>query len=156
MFEGFLGCFKVRGPVVIRRTPLTWAGFARRDGSICEESRQKSLQSVFGRLLHYHMGTDGGYLGTLLNAMGNLDSLAEAFDLLPHKGSEARWWAFPTEAKGTIEYEEAQRKSAENKAVAKTFADHCDTLIRVFIYIYSKGKTSSVAADLWSKALRSA
>lgn len=153
MFEGFLGCFKARGAVALRRSPISWAGWTRRDGTVCEESRQKSVQSAFCRLLHYHMGTDGGYLGTLMNAMANLGYMAEAYGLLPHNASETDYWKLTA---GTTEYEEAKRKRDENHEVEKTFADRCDTFLRVFIYIHSKGKTSSVAADLWGKALRSA
>ena len=100
-------------------------------------------------MFHYHRGNDGGYLGTIINATENLGSMAEAFGLVPHERVVDSWKL----DHNSPEYAEASRIRDENRVVERRFADCCDTFIRVFIYACSKGKTSSVAADLWSKAL---
>jgi hypothetical protein len=150
LYLGFEGCFKTRGPVALRKSPLSWAGWVRRDGTIDEVARKQSLQSAMCRMLHYHTGRSSSYLGTIINATDNLRCCAEAFGLLPHDEKGTKYYNLPA---GTPEYEAARTMCDENRKVGNRFADGCDTFLRTFIYIVSKGKTSSVAADEWKRAL---
>lgn len=150
MFIGFEGCFKTKGPVAIRKSPLSWAGWQRNDGTIDEAARKQSLQSAMCRLLHYHTGRTSSYLGTIINATNNLSFVAEAFGLLPHDDKDTKYFKLQD---GTPEYEAARTMHAENRKVGNRFADNCDTFIRTFIFIVSKGKTTSTAADEWQRAM---
>jgi hypothetical protein len=150
MFIGFEGCFKTKGPVSIRKSPLSWAGWTRRDGTIDEDARKQSLQSAVCRMLHYHTGRTSSYLGTIINATDNLRYLAEAFDLLPHDAKAAKYFMMK---QGSPEYEASRTMHAENREVSNRFADNIDTFIRTFIYIVSRGKTTSTAADEWQRAM---
>lgn len=150
MFVGFEGCFKAKGPVSIRKSPLTWAGWQRNDGTSDEAARKQSLQSAMCRMLHYHTGRTSSYLGMIINPTNNLRCLAEAFGLLPHADKGTKYYKLQ---EGTPEYEAARTMHAENRVVSNRFADNCDTFIRTFIFIATKGKTSSTAADEWQRAL---
>jgi hypothetical protein len=150
MFIGFEGCFKTKGPVSIRKSPLSWAGCVRRDGTIDEDARKQSLQSAVCRMLHYHTGRTSSYLGTIINATDNLRYLAEAYGLLPHDAKNTKWYKMD---QGSPECEAARKMCDENRVVGNRFADNIDTFIRTFIYIVAKGKTSSTAADEWQRAM---
>lgn len=150
LYEGFEGCFKTKGPVAIRKSPLSWAGCVRRDGTIDEAARKQSLQSAVCRMLHYHTGRSSSYLGTLINATDNLRCLAKAFGLLPHADKDTKWFRLEL---GTPESEAARKLHDENTVVGKHFADGVDTFIRTFIFVMSGGKTTSTAADEWKRVL---
>lgn len=131
----------------LRKSPESWAGVRNTDN--CDQS----LRSAFCRLFHYHAGWSSAYLGTVLNATDNLRFLADSYGLTPHRltDHERYYWNLP---EGSPERGEARRKRDENEAIAKRFADHCDTFIQVCIYLQTKGKRCSAAGEIWSKALR--
>ena len=130
-----------------RKNPLTWAGFVKRDGTIDENGRNQSLQSAFGRMFHYHLGRSSAYLGTIINATENLQSISWAYGLCE---KSPRWYMMDI---NTPEYEAARKTADEIKVIQKKFTDHCDTFCQVFVYLLKQGKTSSVNGDIWRKAL---
>jgi hypothetical protein len=150
MRKAFDGIFD-KAQTRTRKNPLSWCGYTRRDGTIDEAARLQCLQSAFCRLLHYHLGRNSAYLGTIINATENLGSMAQAFGLCPHPASETKWYAFHNT--DLPEAVESRRKRAENNAAEKRFADACDTFCQVLVFINSKGKESSVPGAEWRKAL---
>ena len=147
--KAFDGVFNV-AQTATRKAPLSWAGAYRRDGSLDEAAALQSLQSAFCRLLHYHTGKSSAYLGTIINCTENLGFCADWFGLLPHPTNGKKWYNCP---EGSDERAALQAISDENRAYARIFADHCDTFCQVLVYLQSQGKTSSVAGDVWRKAL---
>jgi len=150
MYVGFEGCFKFKGPMSLRKSPLIWAGWIKKDGTIAEEARTQSMQSAVCRLLHFHTGKCNAYLGTLFNAMDNLRALATAFGLTPHADKATKYYNL---TEGSPEYIESRKMRDENQAVGKRFADNIDTFLQTFIYITSNGRTTSTAADEWRRVL---
>lgn len=147
MRKAFDGIFD-KAQTRTRKTPLSWCGYVRLDGTINEACRLQCLQSAFCRLMHYHLGRNGACLGTIINAHDNLRLMAHAFGLCPHKQDRCNWIdaAMPEAA-------EARRKRDENRVIEKRFADHCDTFCQVLVFLNSKGKESSVPGAEWRKAL---
>lgn len=150
MRKAFDGIFD-KAQTRTRKTPLSWCGYVRQDGSIDEAARLQCLQSAFCRLMHYHLGRNGAYIGTIINATENLGSMAQAFGLCPHPQSETKWFAFGDS--NLPEAVESRRKRDENRVIEKRFADHCDTFCQVLVFLNSKGKESSVPGAEWRKAL---
>jgi len=144
-FDGVLN----KAQTEFRKTPQSWCGYVRRDGTIDEAARQQCLESAFCRMLHYHAGRSGAYLGTILNATDNLGSMATAFGLVPHADVEG-WYMLPV---GSPEREEASRLRDENRTVERKFADYCDTFCQSFVYVSTKGRESSVTGAQWRQAL---
>ena len=147
--NAFKGIFTANGKR-LRANAESWCGYVLRDGTIDTKKREQCLRSAFCRLFHYHNGRDNGYLGTIINATGNLESMAEAYGICPHPESSTKWYQFPS---GSIEYVEAQKRRDENRVIGKEFADLCDTVIQVLLYVSTGGKTSSRAGDIWRKAM---
>lgn len=148
--KAFDGVFN-KALTATRKTPLSWCGYVRNDGTIDETARLQCLQSAFTRLLHYHLGKNGAYLGTIINANENLGSIAQAFGLCPHPESETKWYAFHNA--DLPEAVESRRKRLENKAIQKHFVDVCDTFCQVLVFVNSRGQESSVPGTQWRKAL---
>jgi hypothetical protein len=148
MRKAFDGMFD-KAQTRTRKTPLSWCGYVRQDGTIDEAARLQCLQSAFCRLMHYHLGRNGAYLGTLINAFENLKSCYEAFDLIPNP-RVAKWWELPSDSPIL---EVTRRLTQENQDACRHFADVCDTFAQVFVFINKKGQTSSVPGDEWRKAL---
>lgn len=149
--KAFDGIFN-KAQTAFRKTPQSWCGYARRDGTIDEVARQQCLESAFCRLLHYHNGSYSAYLGTVINATDNLRICAEWFNLTPHQrpANGPRYWQLP---EGSVERTTLETINAENNEIARRFADHCDTFCQVLVYLQSQGKTSSAAGDQWRRAL---
>ena len=148
--KAFDGIFN-KALTATRKTPLSWCGYVNRDGTIDEAARLQCLQSAFTRLLHYHLGKSGAYLGTIINAHDNLRSMAGAFGLCPHPESETNWFRFTDY--NCPEAVEARRKRDENRVIENHFADVCDTFCQVLVFVNSRGQESSVPGAQWRKAL---
>lgn len=148
--KAFDGIFN-KAQTAFRKTPQSWCGYARRDGTIDEVARQQCLESAFCRMLHYHLGRSSAYLGTIINASDNLGLVARDFGLTPYPEKETRWYLF--DDTGLPEAVEAKRKRDENREVERRFANLCDTFCQVFVYISTKGRESSVAGAQWRQAL---
>lgn len=142
----FDGLFTTNGKR-FRKNPLSWAGYCDRANNVVEKNRDQSLQSAFGRMFHYHYGTSSAYLGTIINATENLQSISWAYGLCE---KTPRWYMMDI---NTPEYESARKKADEIKLIEKKFANNCDTFCQVFVYLLKQGKTSSVAGDVWRKVL---
>lgn len=147
--KAFDGAFD-KAQTKARKTAPSWCGYVRNDGTIDEAARLQCLQSAFCRLLHFHAGRNGAYLGTIINAMDNLGSMAQAFGLCPHPASETRWYKY---ADGSPEAQESRRKSDENRKVERHFADVCDTFCQVFVFIASGKQESSVPGAEWRRVM---
>lgn len=150
MREAFDGIFN-KAFTATRKSPLPWCGFARRDGVVDEAARRQCLQSAFTRLLHYHLGKSGAYLGTIINAHDNLRLLAHSYGLCPHPEGETKWYMFSDYE--SPEAVEARRKQDENRVFTDRFADNCDTFCQVMVFLNSRGAESSVPGAEWRRVL---
>ena len=149
MFEGFKGCFKSNPDLGLRKNPLPWQGFVLNNGTIDEKMLLQCMQSTFCRLFRYHLGDQGNYLGTIINAHQNLGICFEGFGLNPCEVPKDSWkLAWDSE-----EYKALQPAKDANRAAQSKFADNVDTICQVFVLIGRKGQTSSVPGDQWRKAL---
>ena len=146
--KGFDGVFNV-AQTETRARPLPWCGFSKSDGTIDEKALKQCLQSAFCKLLHYHTGRNSAYLGTIINATGELNIVGKALGLAPHKNIP-KYWHLP---EGSIEAVEARKLDKENDEAGRRFADLCDTFCQVFQYLKTQGKSSSAAGDEWRRAL---
>lgn len=149
---GFDGVFN-NAQTAVRAKQLPWKGFVRRDESIDNEALTQCVQSAFAKLFFFHTGKNNGYLGTIINATSELESCYEGYGYCPNPKPQKAWWQLPEGSEAQVE---ARRLRDENSAACKNFADNCDTFCQVFIYLKTKGQTSSVAGDIWRKAMTGA
>jgi hypothetical protein len=146
MKRGFVGIFN-EAQTKFRKNPLPWKGFRTRETGFNAELAEHCLKSSFCKMFLYHLGTKGAYLGTIMNASQELASLGQAMGLAPYL--DIKYWMLPDGP----EKNTARDQYRANEAAGHRFANLCDTFCQVMVYLVTEGKTSSVAGDVWRKAV---